>query len=265
MKKKGFTLIELLVVISIIALLEAILLPALQSARKSTRAVVCQGHIKQIMTGFFGYHLEYDSFPFGLYNSTLTPPGGFVGNNAYDRGGWHWFHYTHKYTGLNYRGDSVIRCPSRKIDNLGPTENPLWGNYGVNQSICKSNEAKTYNSEFKGNPLNISSISNPAATLLLMDCGWSMIHWKHVTDGADMVAGSAVLAQHAAYIPGLWLNASKIQIAGQVNDALNGRHKNKTINAGFVDGHVDRMKADDLYVEPVGSEYKNQTPLWRPK
>jgi prepilin-type N-terminal cleavage/methylation domain-containing protein/prepilin-type processing-associated H-X9-DG protein len=44
--QKAFTLIELLVVISIISLLIAILLPALQNARKSARAVVCLTQLK---------------------------------------------------------------------------------------------------------------------------------------------------------------------------------------------------------------------------
>jgi prepilin-type N-terminal cleavage/methylation domain-containing protein len=47
-KQRGFTLIELLVVIAIIALLMAILMPALQRVRKQARAVVCESNLKHV-------------------------------------------------------------------------------------------------------------------------------------------------------------------------------------------------------------------------
>lgn len=65
-KRSGFTLIELLVVIAIIALLMAILLPALQRARKQAKAVICQAHLKQWATALSSYTEENNGrFPDG--------------------------------------------------------------------------------------------------------------------------------------------------------------------------------------------------------
>lgn len=54
-KQKGFTLVELLVVISIIALLMAILLPALARAREYAKRAVCSNQIKQLQAAWYMY------------------------------------------------------------------------------------------------------------------------------------------------------------------------------------------------------------------
>ena len=60
MKKKGFTLIELLVVISIIAMLLAILMPALSKVKKIAQRVVCATNLKGLGTAQAVYSQDYD-------------------------------------------------------------------------------------------------------------------------------------------------------------------------------------------------------------
>jgi prepilin-type N-terminal cleavage/methylation domain-containing protein len=60
MKKYGFTLIELLVVIAIIALLMAVLLPALSKARTQAKRIVCLSGLKQLTLAWVAYADNYD-------------------------------------------------------------------------------------------------------------------------------------------------------------------------------------------------------------
>jgi len=59
-KEDGFTLIELLVVIAIVALLMAILMPALQRVRKQARGVACQSNLHQWASSAMMYAAEHD-------------------------------------------------------------------------------------------------------------------------------------------------------------------------------------------------------------
>ncbi len=66
-RNRGFTLIELLVVIAIIAILAALLLPALQRAKEAGRRTLCMGHLSQLGRAFAQYMNEYGGYmpPFG--------------------------------------------------------------------------------------------------------------------------------------------------------------------------------------------------------
>jgi prepilin-type N-terminal cleavage/methylation domain-containing protein len=58
--RRGFTLIELLVVIAIIAILAAMLMPALESAREQAQIVRCVSNMKQASLGFNMWTMDYD-------------------------------------------------------------------------------------------------------------------------------------------------------------------------------------------------------------
>ncbi len=131
-EKTFFTLIELLVVIAIIALLAAMLLPALSQAREHAHKAKCTSNIRQYQLYMIQYAGDFGHAPSGTSNA-----------------GDYWVRNLQSYIGnLRYNSDDFSKiilkigiCPKR----IEEKHREHWLSYGLNRKVIKVgvNEIKT--------------------------------------------------------------------------------------------------------------------------
>jgi len=164
---KGFTLIELLIVIAIIAILAAMLLPALNKVRQTAQSVNCLSNQKQLMLSLLCYGDSYHSWtPELLGNSEVSAEktyytkhlaqGGFLGvqipSTALD---------TDKITRLKQ-----IRCVTQNFSsNSFRTTYAMRTNYGV----FSAGKTVTMTGSYDTTRILMKSIKKPSAYGVLFD------------------------------------------------------------------------------------------------
>lgn len=265
MRPRGFTLIELTVVISVVAMLLALLLPALRGAREQAKATLCQSHMRQLLFEFRQYAESEDGFlPYSLDLGRFPAPAtGYTGDLTRDSLGWWWFDYLDVVNGTNLKDSGLFLCPSRRLDGRVLTRDLLWGNYGVNEALCTLTQIVLPSMPAPGRPMSVNDIRRPAETLLIADSGYTVASWLLATDEPPTEFDGHTSG--TPYIPGLSINKDLELESGVIEDALGGRHRGKTVNIGFSDGHIERKRADDLLVTKTGEDtYANRSPLWEP-
>ena len=245
---KKFTLIELLVVIAIISILASMLLPALKMARKSARAIVCTGNLKQFGQVSGMYSMDNNDVP--VIHPDLNPPDYLSYSDR--RKTWYgklaqYFNYAEPdATGVvpnqnsprtmywceEYMQVYQNRC-SGNMMTVGPNTAGSTS-AGMTSSIAISNVFSGYNfgnTSFR--PYKTSSIKNPSWTVYwgcstpksdaAVNAGFLANAWTSTTQSPTIFHGGAIFCKFDGHVEKIKpLDISKASYDGGYNPPING-------------------------------------------
>ena len=147
-KLRSFTLIELLVVIAIIAILAAILMPALSAARERSRSATCISNQKNVMMAVAGYAEDYTGYIYAAYkDATVITAFTYDPDNTDKTAAYSWaaMLVKRKYIPGGNKVSSPLFCPSsvQTIKDNAP-DKVLQYSYGASYATASPEKNKNY-------------------------------------------------------------------------------------------------------------------------
>jgi prepilin-type N-terminal cleavage/methylation domain-containing protein/prepilin-type processing-associated H-X9-DG protein len=250
-RHRAFTLIELLVVVAIIAILAALLLPALSRAKEAAYNTACKNNLRQMGIGLANYVSEFDAYPYpsstwsglGYWVPELEPYLGAKFNNLVFSGG-------------PGRANSVFQCPdyARAVppafDPSPNNTNYELGTYGLNST----------GTSYSGPPMGLGRVSlgsapgagatpvrsglvhSPSAMVAIGDA--PIITGGITSNGVPAAVGWADLSYSWGWE---MVEAPPSPFAAPAALTSTKRRHHNRWNVVFCDGHLENMPTKKLF------------------